>query len=112
MDTFPFPPLRLMLSSPLPFHVSMLEPARPPTFIPEFSAGLSELATPFTENSFLESDEVAMLNIVWISETPRELAADHTWFIDIRTQDGEREVWHLLVSSKVIIRHLALVLTN
>lgn len=77
--------------------VPLLESARSPSFIPLFSAGFAQFGAPFAENSFLETLEVTVLLIIWVSESPRELPADNIRLVQVRADYRERQEWRLFL---------------
>jgi len=74
-------------SSGCRLHIAVLQSACSPSLIPQLSAGLSELASPLAEDSFLQSDEITMLNVHRVCESPREFSADDAGLVDVGTDD-------------------------
>lgn len=77
--------------------VALLQPACSPSLVPLFAACFAELGSPLAEDAFPESDEVAVLWVVRIRETPWKLAADDIRLVWIRRDDAQWEEWRLCI---------------
>lgn len=73
-----------------------MQKAGSPVLIPDHTASLTELRSPVTEDIVPQLDEITMLGVVRVSESPGELATN--WLLSsgqrvwIRRQNGEWEV--------------------
>lgn len=77
--------------------VALLEAAGAPALVPLLAAGLAKLTAPLAEDGFLQAQEVAVLGVVRVGKTPRELASNNTRLVDIRADDRHGDKGRLVL---------------
>lgn len=77
--------------------ITVLESVCSPALVPLLPARLAQLSTPFGKDGFLQAHKVAVLLVVGVGKSPRELPADDAGFVKIGADDGKGKEWRFFL---------------